>query len=54
MKVKLLKPWGMHPQGGVLTVDPPIAEQLIQSGRAEALKETGPQKAPLKKQPWVK
>lgn len=48
VKVTLLKPWGLHLKGAVLAVDPPIAELLIQSKRAQ------PDKPKVKKQPWVR
>jgi hypothetical protein len=35
--IKLIKPWGMHLKGASLTLDAPIADLLVQSGRAEAV-----------------
>lgn len=36
--IKLIKPWHLHPAGQVLTVDAPVADLLIESGRAEEIK----------------
>ena len=40
--IRFIKPWGLHPKGATITVDPPIALGLIASGRAEAVKEPAP------------
>lgn len=46
--VRLLKPWSLHVRGATLTVDAPVADLLVQSGRAIAVE---PQAEPTKAQP---
>lgn len=45
--IKFVKPWGLHPTGEEITIDEPIADLLIQNGRAEEVVQPASKKPKL-------
>lgn len=44
--IKFLKPWQFHTVGATLTINAPIADLLIQNGRAEEVVQSQASKKP--------